>query len=771
MTIDLGEPLTGVHPVPGGAEARIWEHGVTITGTAGRVVVEFDLPMIGQPHIAIKRELRIGDGHAAGTPPVVARTGRTINIGRPPRPDPSAFDPGAAPLGERAITFEPGAWDVGTVHAAIRSIVADRLALRPTGGSGIPVPIELGAPRELLPNSPGRFGIPTTASLTHRQLYDVVVRADDGQWKVLAPHAIYYRESWHDFGIAHITDTHLARRIDGFRDRLIQRDRVPGAESLCNFNDRFRGFIRYANYLHDENELDVIVVTGDFIDYLFEDDDDPDGGGNALFARQLLLGQRPSATFPDVEELRVPIFVVAGNHDYRHNPYYLLFKVPSAFNKEFATFSSYNIGWWEALALSTTGTGPVRHVTNPLGIERVVADPDVPALKPETAAKMVDIDREMRSFKTHLANEGSYVVELGRHSIVMVDSAWDEGVVTSRVDAFLVWLGQGSEDQDAFVGNCPNSHGITDEQLGKVVYALRKAGPDDLVIVGMHAPLINPRDNAYAYYFRETQRPVLDGLVAQWLDIEDGPDRCAAQPSTRERHPRWWPTQGGAPAYLARGDNDDLLDWGVSKGRANDLLRILAGENGSPRKADLVLQGHTHRHNEFRIASDGGELAYLMDFYTQNPHAYYPTRFSTGERKPVLRGPRETKWTWESDVTAVRVADGAAPDGRPTRRRDGKYSVDIPPYPNPLVSSADPRTWWTDHRPLLLQTGALGPIENPDVSFSGFRVLTVVQNVIERVSFVPIQRLHEHGYRLSWEDARRVEPRAPQPVPSGGAVP
>ena len=36
-------------------------------------------------------------------------------------------------------------------------------------------------------------------------------------------------------------------------------------------------------------------ATGDIIDYIFEDNDDPDGGGNALFAREVILGRWPSA--------------------------------------------------------------------------------------------------------------------------------------------------------------------------------------------------------------------------------------------------------------------------------------------------------------------------------------------------------------------------------------------------------------------------------------------------------------------------------------------
>ena len=53
------------------------------------------------------------------------------------------------------------------------------------------------------------------------------------------------------------------------------------------------------------------------------------------------------------------------------------------------------------------------------------------------------------------------------------------------------------------------------------------------------------------------------------------------------------------------------------------------------------------------------------------------------------------------------------------------YAVQSAPYADPLDRAADKRDWWSRHRPLLLQTGALGPMENNQVSFSGFRLISV----------------------------------------------
>ena len=58
-------------------------------------------------------------------------------------------------------------------------------------------------------------------------------------------------------------------------------------------------------------------------DYLHETDDDPQGLGNAGFLRDLILGRAPGPDWPVVEELRVPILMTPGNHDYRRHPYHL----------------------------------------------------------------------------------------------------------------------------------------------------------------------------------------------------------------------------------------------------------------------------------------------------------------------------------------------------------------------------------------------------------------------------------------------------------------
>ena len=189
---------------------------------------------------------------------------------------------------------------------------------RRTAVGGTPVELVV-APAEDGPG--GRIVVPVTApAMAERVLYDVAVSAGP----TVAPHAVYFRREWRDFGLAHITDTHVARRIDQFRQFMVDAGRPESAAAMVNFNDRFRGFVKYANRLHEQGVLDVIVVTGDLYDYIHENLLEPGPNMNPELLRDLILGRSDGPDFADIEELRVPIFLTPGNHDYRIQPYHLV---------------------------------------------------------------------------------------------------------------------------------------------------------------------------------------------------------------------------------------------------------------------------------------------------------------------------------------------------------------------------------------------------------------------------------------------------------------
>lgn len=693
----LGKALTGDYSIAG-ATARVYERGLTVKRAGDEIVVSFQFPKVGLPHIA--------SGPASR----------------------------ATPLESAAASFSTDARDVKTLGKIVGAALAERLALLPTGEQSSPIALAFAEP-ELVGSPPKKvYGLPSSASLKERQLYDIAVRGDDGKWNALAPNAIYYRSSWHDFGIAHITDIHLARRIDYFSGTLQQLGRAEAAQRMYNWNDRFRGFIRYANYLHGIGVLDVVLATGDIIDYIFEDDDDQGSGGNALFAREILLGKWPSPGFEDVGPLRVPIFMVRGNHDYRKNAYRLVFNLDGGpVNiKQIQNHRPYNLPWSDGLALTRHDNGE-----------------EVPRLSSATASQAVEVDQLNTPFATYLADRRSYIVHLGDHRIVMLDSAWDVGVPDNPLQGFLAWLGAAGEDERSFVGGSPNSEGVSDQELGLVAKALQETPPAGLVVVGLHAPLFDPWVERYPWYLRETQRQSLAHHAAGHLLMLQPPSgRLDPVKEARQRHPTWFGPEGAAePSYVKRGSNDDFFDYGVSRGKAMDVLKLIAGV-GSPRPADVVLHGHVHRCNEFRVRQDDGELAYFMDFYTHNPSRYYPTRFVT-DFTPV-RGNVPT------GVAYVEIVDGAPVNAEPTAMpidANHKHIVQVPPYAKPLATAPDARSWWAEHRPLVLQSEAYGPIKDPELSFCGFRLLAIKGDVIDKIHLIRTQRLHESGYRLAWEEA------------------
>jgi hypothetical protein len=224
MAAVLGEALTGIYSTPGGT-AQLFERGVVVTGAAGPVAVEFAFPMIGRPHIAT-------DTASAGT---------------------------ATALRPEAVTFRRGGHDINVLGPLVRAALAGRVAVVPTGQASAPQVLTAGPVEIVEPERPtgvggtvvpAVYGVSLTGPLRERQLYDVALAADPGAGGSRPP----TRSTTAGCGTTsgsptHVTDAHVARRIDRFRPTLYNLGRPEAAARMYNWNDRFRGFVRYANYL------------------------------------------------------------------------------------------------------------------------------------------------------------------------------------------------------------------------------------------------------------------------------------------------------------------------------------------------------------------------------------------------------------------------------------------------------------------------------------------------------------------------------------------
>lgn len=593
-----------------------------------------------------------------------------------------------------------------------------------------------------------RFRLPTNGPIRpqDRALYDLGIRHQNNSVFAVSPHAYYVARDWQDFGFIHATDIHVAERIERFQsqiDSLATSDptMAEAARHFNNFNDNFRDLIRYANHLHEEGLLDAIIATGDLVDYAFEDG--KVGGGNYDLFRRIILGRASAASGMTSEELLVPIFTVFGNHDYRLNPYNLLFDIDLPFVDDFTVpmYSPYNLTEEETETLQ--GRRPFLSATDAL-----------PMLEIDTLNQRRSYDYYQR----RINRSDSYTVALGSHRLVMIDTQFDAGVPSDLNAGTIITLISNffaddlNEDTLTAVGGSPNLKGYAADDLVMLQSAISEAS-DGLVIVGMHAPPLNIAGSELAHYFRETEHPTVDGReIDAFLARHNGAGVANN-----------WPRSG--TKHFKTGQIEDLLDSGIARGDSQRFFELCTGAGGA-RPVDLVLCGHDHDRVEYRVTRNANNpgFRFFMDFYLSVPDAYYPSRKAGLQEKAHLR-----------------IRDSAAVNGNVRRVRDNRFDpplrynqLDVPPYANSLDSvlsmQATKSAWWISHRPLIVETAALGPLDRsqrvvgstrPSVSFMGFRYFGVRSGVIHNAVYIALRELRENSFVMPWESAGN----APDPGP------
>jgi hypothetical protein len=244
-------------------------------------------------------------------------------------------------------------------------------------------------------------------------------------------------------------------------------------------------------------------------------------------------------------------------------------------------------------------------------------------------------------------------------------------------------------------------------------------------------------------------------------------------------HAGW--IEGARGKHFKGGALDDLVDFGVGRGKVEEFVRRLIGE-GAARPADLLLSGHGHRRVEYRVGkSAAGELRLFTDFYSENPDRYYAALVLTKDL-PAHGDDHFSVYAAMAGATRrvhTTVKAGAPEDGEPKKQAQGTYAehyrIDIPPYATPLAEASSPAQWWQKHRPLVVETAGLGPVENrqrkigsppekPGTCFAGFRFVRVRDNVIARMHYVELAELRANGLRMPWEPKKPIV--ASEPVPS-----
>jgi len=92
--------------------------------------------------------------------------------------------------------------------------------------------------------------------------------------------------------------------------------------SFVNPNRNLTTFIKKANQMYRNGDLDFIVMTGDLVDYKFKKSRQESGieykDTEWTLLEDIILG-----VYPGSERLTVPLYTIPGNHDYRLFPYKL----------------------------------------------------------------------------------------------------------------------------------------------------------------------------------------------------------------------------------------------------------------------------------------------------------------------------------------------------------------------------------------------------------------------------------------------------------------
>jgi hypothetical protein len=170
----------------------------------------------------------------------------------------------------------------------------------------------------------------------------------------------------------------------------------------------------------------------------------------------------------------------------------------------------------------------------------------------------------------------------------------------------------------------------------------------------------------------------------------------------------------------------------------------------------------------YHSRGEAGILGYFSDFYTENPCTYYPSQKVTeDENGPEVDLEQPVQIHLPAEAVGLGEPVRTETDGdEPFTPWQEQLVLEVPPYADALDAAAmtdGACDWWARHRPLLIQTASLGPIDinqrrdegvnphYPGPSFQGFRVIRVGTAAIEKIHYVTLAELRQNGFAMPWE--------------------
>lgn len=322
-------------------------------------------------------------------------------------------------------------------------------------------------------------------------------------------------------------------------------------QSFVNPNKNLAALIRIVNHLADEGRADFLFLTGDLVDFKFQRPRRYSratyDGTEWQFLEDLLLGRLPFS-----ERLRVPMFTLTGNHDYRLFPYRL------------QTYGLRHCGVADKLLeelLRRTG-----------GLARLKYKPsDWDAVRVRQTSGH-SLDYYHLAFNPYL----DYSINISGVSIIVLDTGPD--FFTDVSNLFSRTVMKFLRELVTAIGH-PSSNGFTDGQLRFVSTRCHDRSTEGGILLVTHAPLLNPRPG-------ETRDPL----------VPIGECNRASGPETakvwRRRH-------------LQKEIRSKRLDYQTVFHRQAEMLDCLCDIHGQ----GVVLSGHVHRQLEFAVEKATGQVS------------------------------------------------------------------------------------------------------------------------------------------------------------------
>ena len=513
------------------------------------------------------------------------------------------------------------------------------------------------------------------------------------------PHAVCLtRRKWEDFSFIHASDLHIAKRNDDIPDKA----QISGSETgYINFNHHLQDLIVEANKMAADGELDFIVLTGDLIDFVewTLKSGDVQGLDNWFTFFEILTGANGKST-----PLRVPVFTVMGNHDYRRY-HYNLDDGGKRWEHDFGLsrnqFKRYDehekkIKFPEQLDAGLSyirsyflNINPDLDYAVPLGNHKIICmDTGKDEFDATDAKRMLDEAKGDTDKLLHsLIKRGLKISSLILPAIPSVlrwalpalvvgfalgfifsGRIWPGvivggiyGLLVCAVRMFLFFrsalkgLGsplrhhvhQISSALEGVIGSGPDSEGFLQKQLDWSCKQLEQV--HGMRIMAMHSPPVNVQPDVDLGSYRESVRK---DSRDPYISIRE------VDLSAASIHQNW-----------------------------SEFLDILVGIHGNS-PVDIVLCGHTHRNLEFRLET------------------YY--------------------WDEGSNPSRFKRKVGFYTD---------KYTEQLNGFHQDVKKCSD---WWQKHTPLITQTASLGPYGKKE-KLPLYRVIQVRKDVITQIktSYIP----------------------------------